>query len=120
MKHLKLIFSWLLLSLALVLSPTIAHAQEQTPQNYITGTVTAITKQSEIPGDGDNTFYLQTVEVQRSDNNQKEEVNLGSEYQPLTATQLLAVGTKIVMAVQNWYTQTSTVLIRFIFFLLCL
>lgn len=101
MKLLTKFFSWLIVGFAVVLSPTVAHAQEQTPQNYITGTVTAVTKQSEIPGDGEEVFYLQTVEVQRSDNNQNEEVNLGSEYQPLTSKQLLKVGTKIVMAEQT-------------------
>lgn len=75
------------------------HAQEGAKQEYFTGTVVEVLEQMEV--DSERKLFTQLLRVSRDDTSEVVEVAVGSEFQPLTKTQLLAKGTQVVLSNQQ-------------------
>lgn len=78
----------------MVVLPTDIAAQ------YFRATVIAIHSQTAVPSDG-HTFYTQKVTVQRADNGEQVELDVGNEFQPLNENQLLKKGTQVIISRQQ-------------------
>jgi uncharacterized membrane protein len=77
-----------------------AFAQEQSPVWYTTGEVTAVLEQNELDPEF-GSFFTQVVRVRGDDLEQEVIVEVGTDFQPLAASQLLKVGTRVVLARQT-------------------
>lgn len=67
---------------------------------YMTGTVTKILEEKRVPSNGQD-FYVQNLEVQVHHQDESIEISAGSDFQPLTESQRLKVGTQVVLAHQE-------------------
>lgn len=88
----------LALSIGLML-PDRVRAQTDNGVQYSRGRVVKIVSQQALPGDGQD-FYVQTVQVHRSDTGEQIELSVGTEFQPLTAQQRLHVGQGVILGQQ--------------------
>ncbi len=71
-------------------------------QEYINGKIHRITDEIRIPGDSpDQFFYIQKIEVERSDNHQTIQLQAGTEMQPLSASQKYSPGTSVILVKQS-------------------
>lgn len=69
------------------------------PNPFYIGTINAILEEKQILVDG-ATFYTQVLELYVSDLNLTTQVTAGNEFQPLTETQRLKTGTKVIVTSQ--------------------
>ncbi|HYD35737.1 MAG TPA: YibE/F family protein [Vitreimonas sp.] len=67
---------------------------------YHRGTVTNIVEQNALPSD-DQVFYTQVIEVKLEGKDTSVRIAVGSEFQPLNASQLLAPGAQIIVTQQS-------------------
>lgn len=95
------LFSVFLASL-LFLAPAVLAQTTQSKQEYLNGTITAISDETRIPGEtADQFFYTQKVQVQRDDNQQKVDIQVGTEVQPLSENQRYTSGTHVILVKQQ-------------------
>ncbi len=78
----------------------------QNPE-YTVGTVTNIVEETEIPGDGDSSFYIQTVAVELP-SGEVASIEVGSEFQPLNPEQRLEEGRQIIVAINQLDSDQAT------------
>jgi len=70
---------------------------------YQTGSIQKVVEQQSVPGDG-VTYYIQKVQVLLK-SGEVAEIQVGSEFQPLTRQQLVKVGTQVVVSTQPFLTE---------------
>lgn len=100
----KLFFTITCLSIAIALLltnavPVLAQSEQDKPEYYI-GTVTEITAEEKFSDQGQD-FYAQLVKVRRQSDGEVVELEAGSQFQPLPASQRLSVGKQVVFAYQQ-------------------
>lgn len=94
----------LLMALFIIGLPAMLPAgaqQENQSDTFFLGTVTEVTDQTQIPTDDNAALFTQRVKVRRQDNGQELSVALGSEFQPMTDTQLLKSGNTVILTSQT-------------------
>lgn len=95
----------------LFLSPAFVSAQE-VQSEYYTGRVTAVTQEQEIPGEEGQRFFIQELEINIPELQKTVSVLAGSEFQPLTDTQRLRAGTRVVLIRQAFPDGTEEFIIN--------
>ena len=96
------LLSFLLTACAWIVIPNPAYAQNQPPinDNYQVGTVQTINNIESILVDS-QTYYIQELDVINNQTNQVETITIGSNFQPLTKSQLLTEGDNVVLSQQE-------------------
>lgn len=94
------IFLFLCVSLGHVVLPARVHAQNDETQQtrYFTGSVEEIIEEKKLSSEE---HYTQVVRVRLSDTNEMVQVSAGTQQQPLSSSQRLSVGKKIIVAQQQ-------------------
>lgn len=94
------IFLFLCVSLGTIMLPVLTYAQsaETEQTQYFTGSVEEIIEEKKLSNEEQ---YTQIVRVRILDTNEKVQVSAGTEQQPLSSSQRLTVGKKIIVAQQQ-------------------
>jgi uncharacterized membrane protein len=100
-KKISLIFTFLIfLSVIFFASTQEIHAQSN-PIDFHRAKVTEITSETKIPNDNGDTFYAQTLKLERLDTKEFIDVQVGSSASPLSKNQLFEVGTTVIITKQE-------------------
>ncbi|HEX7018078.1 MAG TPA: YibE/F family protein [Patescibacteria group bacterium] len=97
----QLIFGFLVFLISLVgVSFFPLEVSAQSLGQYSLATVTEVVEQSQVEIEG-TSFFTQTVAVTLKDSGKTVEITAGSEFQPLRESQLLKVGTQVIVSPQQ-------------------
>lgn len=95
-------------------SETEAFSEESSSQlptppklQYVTGVVREILEEQQFPS-SNGPMYAQRVRVRSDRDNQVHEVTVGTEFQPLAATQRLSVGNRVILVQQTMIDGSET------------
>jgi uncharacterized membrane protein len=80
------------------------HVLAQTPSNslpYYRAKVVKVLEERQIPSQDSALLYTQRLQVERLDNKETIELEIGTTYAPLNADQRLKVGTKVILSEQT-------------------
>lgn len=92
---------FLAVQLLVLVAPLPALAQTTPTGEYSRASVTEVVQEQELPGDQpQQRFYVQLLKVKRADTGEEHQVQVGSEFQPLTASQRLKPQAEVVVTTQ--------------------